>query len=236
VSRRPGASARRWAILVAVTLLCCGPRPGTDDDGVWYTVVAGDTVERIAQRVGVQPADIIELNALEDPDRIQVGQRLFLYGVAGLLERRPTVRRPVRPRTADRPAPGPADGTTPWSWPVTVGVVSSGFGERWGRAHKGLDIAADEGTPVFASQGGEVVFAADSGGGYGQLVIVKHDATWASLYAHLSAILIDEGDVVMQGAAIAEVGSTGRSTGPHLHFEIRRDGEAIDPMPLLPAR
>jgi len=214
----------------------CGARPGADDDGVWYTVVAGDTVERIAQRVGVPSADIIELNAMENPDRIQVGQRLFLYGVADLLERRPTARRPARARSAVRPAPDPGEAASPWSWPVTVGVVSSGFGERWGRPHKGIDIAAEEGTPVFASQGGEVVFAADSGGGYGQLVIVKHDATWASLYAHLSAILIDEGDTVMQGAAIAEVGSTGRSTGPHLHFEIRRDGEAIDPMPLLPAR
>jgi len=67
-------------------------------------------------------------------------------------------------------------------------------------------------------------------------VILKHGETWATVYAHLSTILIDEGGEVMQGAAIAEVGSTGRSTGPHLHFEMRRDGEPVDPLEVLPKR
>ncbi len=221
---RAACAVRVAALTVAVA--ACGGPPPLEDDGVWYRVVAGDTVEGIARRTGVPAADIIEANGLVNPDRIEVGQRLFLYGLKRLLKHRPTASRAASP-SADAP---------PWQWPVSTGVVSSGFGQRWGRLHAGLDIAADEGTPVFAAAAGEVVYAADSDGGYGQLVILKHGENWATVYAHLSAILIDEGGEVMQGAPIAEVGSTGRSTGPHLHFEMRRDGEPVDPIELLPNR
>lgn len=223
--------------MLALALIACGGPPPLEDDGVWYRVVAGDTVEGISVKTGVPAADIIEANGLVDPDHIEVGQRLFLYGLKRLLQRRPGTAHHRATQNPRGSAAAPTSAGTPtWQWPVQTGVVSSGFGPRWGRAHTGLDIAADEGTPVFAAAGGEVVYAADSDGGYGQLVILKHDENWATVYAHLSAILIDEGEKVMQGAAIAEVGSTGRSTGPHLHFEIRRDGEPLDPLTLLPNR
>ena len=189
-------------------------------------------MEAISRRFGVPQDDIVELNGLVDPDRLEVGQRLFLYGIEEVVRRLP--RKPVAdplkaPRTASETPPVVA-------WPMQSGVVSSGFGERWGRPHKGIDIAASEGTGVFAAADGEVVFADASAGGYGNLVILKHGDGWMTVYGHNSRILVDEGDRVRQGAGIAEVGSTGRSTGPHLHFEIRVDGEAVDPLIHLPAR
>lgn len=225
-------------IFFVLLLTACGARrPRSTEDaemvGRWYTVAAGDTVDAIAKRFGVPQDDIVELNGLVDPDRLEVGQRLFLYGVEEVVRRLPR-------KAAARPEPGeptPASTDAPSvAWPMTEGVLSSGYGERWGRPHKGIDIAAEEGTPVYAAADGEVVFADASKGGYGNLVILKHRAGWMTIYGHNSRILVDEGDHVRQGAAIAEVGSTGRSTGPHLHFEIRIDSEAVDPMIHLPAR
>jgi len=206
-------------------------RPSDELVGRWYTVVAGDTVSAIASRSGVAQDDIVELNGLADPDRLEVGQRLFLYGVEEVVRRLPKkgAASEVKPRTERALLPALA-------WPMTEGVVSSGFGERWGRPHKGIDIAAPEGTPIHAAADGEVVFAENSDGGYGKLVILEHTGGCLTVYAHNSRILVDEGQTVRQGAPIAEVGSTGRSTGPHLHFEIRIDASAIDPLIHLPAR
>jgi murein DD-endopeptidase MepM/ murein hydrolase activator NlpD len=230
--------SRNTLIFFVLLLVGCGarrPRPAGDVElvGQWYTVAAGDTVDAIARRYRVPQDDIIELNGLVDPDRLEVGQRLFLYGVEEVVRRLPRDK-PDRPSAAGQTAASkqaPSIG-----WPMNSGVLSSGYGERWGRPHKGIDIAADEGTPVYAAADGEVVFADASKGGYGNLVILKHTAGWMTIYGHNSRILVDEGDHVRQGAAIAEVGSTGRSTGPHLHFEIRIDSEAVDPLIHLPAR
>jgi murein DD-endopeptidase MepM/ murein hydrolase activator NlpD len=117
--------------------------------------------------------------------------------------------------------------------------VSSGFGPRVdplhgaGGYHTGLDLAAPTGTPVVAAAAGTVVRAGDAGG-YGQLIVLRHADGSETRYAHLSAIGVEVGAQVARGQAIGAVGSTGRSTGPHLHFELRRDGHAVDPRPALP--
>lgn len=116
-----------------------------------------------------------------------------------------------------------------WRWPLKAGLVSSEYGRRWGRRHKGIDIAADEGVPVAAAAPGRVLFAGESSGGYGNVVIVRHDQTTTSLYAHNQALLVKEGEQVAAGQNIALLGSTGRSTGPHVHFEIRVRDKAVDP-------
>lgn len=115
-------------------------------------------------------------------------------------------------------------------WPVN-GVVTSGYGMRWGRMHEGIDIAAPAGTPVRASASGRVIFAGWLGG-YGQLIVVDHGGGLATAYAHLSAIYAG-GGAVSQGQTIGAVGSTGHSTGNHLHFEVRVNGRAVDPMGYL---
>ncbi|MBR2576933.1 MAG: peptidoglycan DD-metalloendopeptidase family protein [Firmicutes bacterium] len=110
------------------------------------------------------------------------------------------------------------------------GVLTSKMGWRWGRIHKGIDIGAPMGEPVYASKGGVVTAAGYNEGGYGNMVEIDHgDGTW-TLYAHLSAIDTEAGREVLAGELIGRVGSTGRSTGPHLHFEIIIDGVIADPL------
>lgn len=113
-------------------------------------------------------------------------------------------------------------------WPVD-GVVVSGFGMRWGRLHEGIDIAASSGTPIRAAAAGTVIHAGWLGG-YGNLVVLDHGNGLATAYAHASAILVALGQQVLQGETVALVGSTGNSSGPHLHFEVRVNGVAVDPL------
>lgn len=121
-------------------------------------------------------------------------------------------------------------------WPAK-GVLTSGFGRRWGRMHQGIDIAAPVGTPIFAAASGEVVSAGWNSGGYGNLVKIKHSDDSVTLYAHNSRIMVRKGQQVKQGQQIAAMGSTGFSTGPHLHFEVHKSGKgAQNPIAFLPSR
>ena len=119
-------------------------------------------------------------------------------------------------------------------WPLDAYIVSSEFGERWGKMHKGMDMAADVGEPVYAIADGEVIYAGDGLRGYGNVVILRHDRKTSSLYAHNSELRVKQGDQVKQGAMIALLGSTGHSTGPHVHFEIRDGDLAVNPRTVLP--
>ena len=113
------------------------------------------------------------------------------------------------------------------------GRLSSPFGPRWGRIHEGIDIAVPEGTPVKAAECGKVSFVSENAGGYGKLVRIDHGYGVQTAYGHLSKITAAEGDTVAAGTEIALSGNTGDSTGPHLHFEIIKDGEQIDPAPYI---
>jgi len=113
-------------------------------------------------------------------------------------------------------------------WPVN-GTVVSGFGWRWGRMHEGIDISASSGTPIWSAAAGTVIHSGWLGG-YGNLVVVDHGNGLATAYAHASAILVGVGQQVSQGETLSLVGSTGNSSGPHLHFEVRVNGAAVDPL------
>jgi murein DD-endopeptidase MepM/ murein hydrolase activator NlpD len=113
-------------------------------------------------------------------------------------------------------------------WPAN-GSVTGGFGMRWGRMHEGIDISAPTGTPIWAAAAGTVIYAGWLGG-YGNLVVLDHGNGLATAYAHASVILVAVGQEVAQGETVALVGSTGHSTGPHLHFEVRVNGVAVDPL------
>lgn len=118
------------------------------------------------------------------------------------------------------------------SWPIR-GSITSGFGSRWGRLHAGIDVGAGTGTPIRAAKGGEVIFAG-SMSGYGNCVIIDHGGGLSTLYAHQSRLGTNDGASVEQGQVIGYVGSTGHSTGPHLHFETRVGGSPQNPMRYLP--
>ena len=123
-------------------------------------------------------------------------------------------------------------GTGGWTWPAG-GTVTSEFGYRWGRLHAGLDIGAPEGSPIWAARGGTVTYAGAMGG-YGNLVLLDHGGGVSTAYAHQSAIMVSVGASVSAGQQIGQVGSTGNSTGPHLHFETRIGGNPQDPRSYLP--
>jgi murein DD-endopeptidase MepM/ murein hydrolase activator NlpD len=116
-------------------------------------------------------------------------------------------------------------------WP-TSGTLTSGFGWRWGRMHEGIDIAAPTGTPISAAASGTVIHAGWMGG-YGNLVVIDHGNGLATAYGHQSSIAVASGTYVSQGQTIGYVGSTGHSTGPHLHFEVRVNGSPVDPLGYL---
>lgn len=126
-----------------------------------------------------------------------------------------------------------AEGSTGYfMWP-NRGQISSGFGIRARDNHKGIDISSPSGSDIYASDGGKVTFAGWNDGGYGYLVIIDHGNGYVTYYAHCSQVLVNAGDMVEQGDVIALVGSTGISTGPHLHFEVRLNGTPINPLNYL---
>ncbi len=179
-----------------------------------HTVAPGETLSDIACRYQVPLARLVAVNDLLNPDRLVPGQQMIIPGRYGdeLPAAAAMVALPV-----DQLA-----------WPV-VGWVSSPFGWRDGRPHEGVDIAAGEGEPIRAVRSGRVTFAGPRGT-YGNTVIIDHGGGLETLYAHALQVLVEPGQWVEAGEVIALVGSTGRSTGPHLHLEVRLNGIPYDPL------
>ncbi len=208
--------------------------------GVYYRIKPGDTLFGISRKYGTSVDKIKETNNIGDETRLSVGTYIFIPDTKGPIPVTETVSAPSQTKTEDRATPGtitpdrsPAKGApSKFIWPVE-GVVTSPFGNRWGNMHEGIDIGAPEGTPVFASAAGKVIFSGERGA-YGLIVIIEHPGDWYTIYAHNSKNLVGQGATVKQGDKIALVGQTGRATGPHLHFEIRQGVKPLDPQKYLP--
>ena len=206
----------------------------------------GDNLVKIAQRYNLTLAELLRLNPGLEAARLVVGTQIR---TAQSNPNRSRMILGLKPSASgglswpDQPGfgygqPGqPYDAVgSSWIWP-TKGIFTSGYGWRWGRMHRGIDIANNVGTPILASRGGQVIFAGWNDGGYGYMVEIRHDDGTLSRYAHNSQVLVRSGDLVSQGSVISLMGSTGRSTGPHLHFEILPAGRgAVNPLQFLPAR
>ena len=222
--------------------------PGSENAGKpgFYTVRPGDTLMRIGLDSGQNWRDIARWSSIENSNLIEVGQVLRVappvVDSAGVTVR-PVVpagrvdTKALDPRTA---GPNPAASVAParegdddmnWLWPAT-GAVVAGFDEA---KSKGLAIAGNAGDPVLAAADGRVVYVGAGIRGYGNLVIVKHNATYLTAYAHNQALMVKEDQTVRRGQKIAEMGSSDADR-VQLHFEIRRQGKPIDPVRLLPAR
>ena len=205
----------------------------------------GDSVIKIAQRYNLTISELLRLNPGLQAARLVVGTQIRLAQSTPARSRLLLGLQPVGSGGLSWPDPadfGLGDGgshefsATGWIWP-TQGVFSSGYGWRWGRMHKGIDIANNVGTPILAARAGEVISAGWNDGGYGYLVEIRHSDGTLTRYAHNSRILVRTGDQVNQGSVISLMGSTGRSTGPHLHFEIVPPGRgAMNPLQFLPPR
>jgi lipoprotein NlpD len=214
--------------LAAVLLAGCGGRALNWEAEVpaAHIVRSGDTLYSIAWRYGLQVRDLARWNGLGDVTLIHPGQRLVLRPTAAASRgaaagsAAPAAGRPA----ADLPPPA-------WRWP-TEGMVSAGFGED-NAALSGVLIDGRLGQEVRAAADGEVVYAGSGLIGYGNLVIIKHNATYLSAYGHNRSLHVAEGETVRQGDRIAEMGE-GPGRRPRLHFEIRRNGDPVDPRPFLP--
>lgn len=233
------------------------PLPGAENAGKpgYYTVQRGDTILHIALNTGQNWRDIARWNNLDNPNVIEVGQVLRVVPPAGSV----AIAEPVRPAASAAPVPQlPASGpgvassaprpSTPpaaaaaavppedevaWAWPTAgAATILAGFDEQ---KNKGIDIGGKAGDPVLAAADGRVVYAGAGLRGYGNLIILKHNNTYLTAYAHNQSLLVKEDQSVRKGQKIAEMGSTDTDR-VKLHFEIRRQGKPVDPTRYLPAR
>ncbi len=203
------------------------PVPDAEAVGVFHQVQRGESLTSICRTYGANLQEVAELNGIEDANAIQAGQNLFI----------PDVSKAHSPTPAKPGAVAQAE-IRKWSgqfiWPVSKGVVTSKFGIRRGRRHDGIDIGAPEGTEIKAAADGTVLHVGNQQQGYGKLVIIRHADDMITVYAHNQENLVKEGIKVKQGQLIARVGKTGRATGPHLHFEIRKRTKPRNPLYFLP--
>lgn len=236
------------------------PLPGAENSGKpgYYTVKPGDTMIRIGLENGQNWKDLVKWNALENPNIIEVGQVLRVLPpgadpnaattkpvASARVETRPLDAKTASAASAAAPASAVAGAVVPvpaptaregdddvnWGWPAAGPVVAS-FDE--GKV-KGLVIGGKAGDPVLAGADGRVVYAGSGLRGYGNLVILKHNSTYLTAYAHNQTLLVKEDQTVRRGQKIAEMGSTD-ADAVKLHFEIRKLGKPIDPAKLLPPR
>lgn len=227
---------RLACVPLAAALAACGSAPVAPG---YYRVERGDTVTKIARSHRESVQSIVRWNNLANPDAIEVGQVLRIVppgtqAAAGAPVRTsPGTAAPSAGSTApSRAAPDapPARGIA-LIWP-TAGSVVHGFD---GVTYKGIDIANAAGTSIVAAAPGTVVYSGNGLRGYGNLLIIKHDADFLTAYAHNRTLLVKEGDRVAQGQQIAEMGDTDNDRVA-LHFELRYGGKSIDPSRYLPQR
>ncbi|MDH3520558.1 MAG: LysM peptidoglycan-binding domain-containing M23 family metallopeptidase [Myxococcales bacterium] len=230
MSQQGAWSAAILALWLATSLAGLGCA-GRQDSGVVHVVRQGETIYRLSRYYGVSTEDIVRANRIRDVSSVPVGTHLRIPGAR---------RAPPRESLAlVGPAPAaPALGDLAqreagleFSWPIR-GKLSSGFGWRSSGQHEGIDISAKPGTSIRAAEAGRVILAGKLGG-YGRVVIVKHAGRYSSVYAHNRRNRVQKGAFVEKGDVIAEVGASGNASGPHLHFEIRRDRKPEDPLQFL---
>ncbi|HEX7480550.1 MAG TPA: LysM peptidoglycan-binding domain-containing protein [Polyangiales bacterium] len=231
-------------------------------DGFMHEVSRGETVWDLAHEFQVSVAEIMAANSMtaEEATNIHDGQKLFLPGVEddgrGHVHRKTSERERrartaasrlglgslvaagkllhgiVEPRWIAAAGGGKVLGGT-LRWPVSNGALVRGFGSGQGGYHKAMDIMGKMGWNVRAAGSGIVGYAGDQVKGFGNMIMVVHPGGWVTLYAHNSVNFVAAGERVQKGGVLAEVGSTGRSQGPHVHFELIYDGKNCDPAPLF---
>ena len=226
---RPRGEGRGVVLLLVMTLVAgsgCAAR-----DGIYHKVDAGENLYRIGKAYGVPYQQLGRVNNISDPNCITVGQRIFVPGA-----RRRLPVSVITPEAAQTERPPPRDlptGKHFFVWPITQGKLTSAFGPRGDSFHDGIDVSAPHGTPVHAARAGEVLYS-DNLRGYGNVIILRHSDGYASVYAHNAEQLVSVADRVLQGQVIARVGESGRTSGPNLHFEVRKNNVARNPLYYLP--
>jgi len=211
----------------------------TNQRGVYHTVQKGQTLHFIARAYNVNLDRLKRINGVYDPSRLQIGTRLWIPGARQVLNIDSNINKQTLAKNKKKRKRALNNGIKAIKgfliWPVK-GQLTSRFGNRSGRHHDGIDIGARRGTSIVAAAEGKVMFAGWGPTGYGLMIIIKHKNDLTTVYAHNSHIHVHKNQMVKQGRRIASVGSTGRSTGPHLHFEVRNDSRPINPLNYLPKK
>jgi murein DD-endopeptidase MepM/ murein hydrolase activator NlpD len=197
--------------------------------GVYHVVERHQTFYRICKTYGVDIKEVASLNGIVDPSKIQTGQRIFIPGAKKVLK----VEIYIDDVAAEQGEKLKiAYKKLDFIWPVE-GKISDVFEGAESKRHQGIDIPSPLGTPIRASNAGMVIYSNNTIKGYGNLVILRHSEEYVTVYAHNQVNLVEEGTWVEKGQIIGKVGQTGRASGPHLHFEIRRNNKAVDPLDFL---
>ncbi|MBP7583134.1 MAG: M23 family metallopeptidase [Spirochaetes bacterium] len=192
--------------------------------GKWMMITTKNQFDAIVTKHEIQPNDVLKVNSAGHMRNLMGSYAFIPYSDKYLseLESKGIVRGSIECREDH------------FIWPLSdVSTITSVFGLRWGEIHPGLDMPVPRGTIVRAAKDGRVVISG-YGGGYGKEVVIEHRNNYITRYAHNSVNFVKVGDCVRKGQAIALVGSSGRSTGPHLHFEIRLNDIPLDPLDFLP--
>lgn len=197
----------------------------------YHDVQGGDSLAQIAQRYGVPVASLKRYNSRAVAHGLRPGTKLYIpFEESSRWNSEFTMEsRDLAQDASEEPSVAYDRSRIHFSWPV-FGYVSSGFGRRHGREHEGIDIPARTGTAVKSARSGHVIYAGNRIAGYGNLVIVRHADSFSTVYAHLSKIEVKKGQFVSRGHRLGRVGRTGRATSPHLHFEIRNNRLAVNPL------
>ena len=224
--------ARFIAIAFVIVLLGSCSSHTAPRQGKWHTLKPGETLEVISKRYSVPITDIKAANDIYDPDDLSPGNRLYIPTPVRIKTVQKKAEQKPIPRVDSKPKSKRAK--TKFIWPSN-GTISSGYGMRHGRLHEGIDITKDRGRDIRASAAGIVEFAGHKSG-YGKTIIINHGGGYKTLYAHNQKNFVRKGMRVRMGALIARMGSTGKSTGIHLHFEIQYRGKAENPLRHLPVR
>ncbi|MBI4215359.1 MAG: M23 family metallopeptidase [Parcubacteria group bacterium] len=192
--------------------------------GIRHTIKRGETIKKIALRYKVDEAKILEFNEISEPSQIKTGQKIIIPEGTPIEEIAP---RPVK-YIASRifPAPRPAPIPSGMIWPTISKIITQLFNWR----HTGLDIGGRMGDPIYAAADGTVIVSAWNSGGYGLQVVVDHGNGVKTRYAHCSKLLLSVGEQIKQGDTVCLLGSTGRSTGPHVHFEVLTNNVRKNPL------
>lgn len=242
IARRHGASVRDiiaanrleppYKLLVGQTLRL--------PTGRYHVVATGDTIHSVSRRYDVSMSALVRLNDIPPPYRLTPGAQLRMptprprIQTASIQRTAPVETRPdptVAP--VKIPRPPPAQAGTKFLWPVK-GPILSDFGPQSGGLHNdGINIDVPAGTPVRAAQNGVVAYAGNELRGYGNLLLLRHEDGWMTAYAHNETLLVKRGDIVKRGEVISRSGRTGRVSSPQAHFEIRRNGQPLDPRKYL---
>ena len=241
---------RRWPIIplmvaieVALVVSGCAPRkiispkPSLDQEkkaekkGIYHVVERHQTLYRICKTYGVDINEVASFNGIADQSKIQAGRRIFIPGATKALKVEIYID-DVAGEPGGKEREKAAHKTMNFVWPVE-GKSGDLFEEAENKRHQGIDIISPPGTPIKASHSGMVIYTGNTIKGYGNLIILRHSEEFVTVYAHNQVNLVEEGMWVGKGQVIGKVGQTGNASGPHLHFEIRKNNKAVDPLLFL---